>query len=285
MKNIFLFIRNRFNILTFLILQGVCIVILVKYNKTHEAIFANNANEVTGWVNTKYNFVENYFSLSQSNKQLLEENARLRNQLTSSFDSPDSTHKVLIDSLLKDTTDRVRKYITLPAKVVGNSVTARNNFVTLYRGSNQGVKKEMGVICPQGIVGKVVEVSTNYCVVMSLLHSNSSTSCVLKKSNNAGSLVWDGKSPEYVILKNILKSTKVAKGDTVLTSNLSGNFPSGLMVGTIADITADPASNFFTLKVKTATNFSSLQYAYLIENLLYTEQKQIEEKAAKKNNE
>jgi rod shape-determining protein MreC len=284
-KNIFLFIRNRFNILTFLILQGVCIAILVKYNKTHEAIFANNANEVTGWVNTKYNFVENYFSLTQSNKQLLEENARLKNQLAASFDKPDSTHKIIIDSLLKDTTGRIRKYITLPAKVVGNSVTSQSNFITLYRGSSQGVKKEMAVVGPQGIVGKVVEVSANYSVVMSLLHSNSTVKCMLKKDNSLGKVEWDGKSPEYVTLKNILKSTKVAKGDTVLTSNLSGNFPSGLMVGTIADIAADPASNFFTLKVKTATNFSSLQYAYLIENLLYAEQKQIEEKAAKKNNE
>jgi rod shape-determining protein MreC len=116
---------------------------------------------------------------------------------------------------------------------------------------------------------------------MSLLHRSSSVSAMLKKDNAAGSIEWDGADPNYLILKNIPKSSKVIKGDTVLTSTYSSNFPSHLMVGTIHSIVADASSNFYTLKVKTATNFFSLQYAYLVKNSGYAEQTAIENRTEK----
>jgi rod shape-determining protein MreC len=48
------------------------------------------------------------------------------------------------------------------------------------------------------------------------------------------------------------------------------------MVGTVASIVEDPSSNFYTLKIKTATNFFSIQYVYLVENVRFAEQVQLE---------
>ncbi len=98
----------------------------------------------------------------------------------------------------------------------------------------------------------------------------------LKKDNNAGSIEWDGNDPSILILRNVSKSAKVVKGDTVVTSTYSANFPSNLMVGTISSIVEDPSSNFYTLKIKTATNFFTVQYVYLVENTRYAEQVQLE---------
>lgn len=251
---------------------------LIKSSKTHDAFFSANINEVTGKLNSQYSGVYAYFSLKEVNKQLAEENAKLRNQLKSDFSTPDSSKKQVVDTTIKDTLNRYRKYTFLPATVVANTVTLENNFLTLERGLLQGVKKDMSVIGPQGVVGTVIDVSDNYCRVMSILNRKSSVSAMLKKDNIAGSVDWDGKDPSYVTLKNIPKSAKVVKGDTVVTSNYSAKFPSHIMIGTIAGISADPSSNFFTLKVKTATNFYSIGFVNLVLNVRYAEQVALENK-------
>ncbi len=281
MRNIILFIRRFFTLVVFLVLQGICLAILVNYNKTYQAVFANTANEVTGRIDKQYNDVQYFFHLKETNRQLAEENVRLRNQLLENFRGADTGKIKHIDSTLRDTLGRLRIYTWLPAKVVSSSVSEENNYLTLLRGKNQGVVPDMAVVGPDGIVGKVILVSDNFSRVMSLLHHNSKVSAMLKKGGYNGIVEWDGKSSHYIIMKGISKSAAVQKGDTVLTSNLSGNFPPGLMVGTVAEVQASQESNFYTLKVKSATNFFNLQYAYLVENKMYQEQKKLEAQTPK----
>jgi rod shape-determining protein MreC len=165
--------------------------------------------------------------------------------------------------------------------VVNNNITGETNYLTLYRGSKQGAKVDMGVIGPGGIVGKVILVSDNYCRVMSLLNRNSKVSAMMKKGFYTGLVDWDGKDPRYVIMHNIPKSVKVKTGDTVMTSNLSGSYPPGIMIGTVAGFQGDPGSGFLEMKVKTSTDFYSLQYAYLVDNMIWAEQKELEAKTPK----
>ena len=186
-----------------------------------------------------------------------------------------------VDSLLKDTLGLVRKFDFLEAKVVNNSVSDENNYITIHRGALQGVKNGMSVIGPDGIAGRVILVSDNYSRVMSLLNHKSKVSAMLKRGFYSGIIDWDGKDPQYVQLRGIPKSAQVKKGDSVLTSNLSGSFPAGLMVGTIAGIDSDPSTSFYTLNIKTATNFFTVQYVYLTENLLGEEQEKLEAKTPK----
>lgn len=256
--------------------------ILMNYNKTYQAVFANMANEFTGRIDKQYNDIDYFFHLKETNRQLAEENARLRNMLPENFHGADTGKTKHLDTTYHDTLGRARMFTWLPAKVVNNSVTEENNYITLHRGSNQGVVKDMAVVSPEGIVGKVILVSDNYARVMSLLNHNSKVSVMLKKGYyNTGILEWDGADPRYLVLHGISKSAQVAKGDTVLTSNLSGNFPPGLMAGTVADVQADQASNFYTLKVKSSTNFFNLQYAYLVQNESWQEQKALEAQTPK----
>jgi len=276
MKNIFVFIRRYFNFLLFLVLQIIAIIFLVKYNKTHEAAYAGIANEVTGKINEQYNKVQYYFALKETNKQLAEENARLRNSLLLNFEASDTALQKTTDSLFVDTTKGIRKFTWLPAKVVGNTTSSQMNYITLHRGSLQGVKKDMAVIGPNGVVGIVIQTSENYSRVMSLLHRNSKVSSMLKKGNVAGSIEWDGTNPQFLTLRNIPKSVQITKGDSVLTSTYSANFPSHIMVGTVFNITNDPSSNFYTIKVKTSTNFFSLQYVNIVENIQWEEQRRLE---------
>ena len=276
MKNIFIFIRRYFNFLFFIILQIVSIILLVKFSQTYEVVYANVANEFTGRINVQYNRIQNYLHLKENNRLLLEENTRLKNMLRTDFEGPDNARVIRLDSTIRDTLGHQRKYVWLPAKVAYNTVSQQLNYLTLHRGFNQGVKKDMAVIGQQGVVGTVIEVSENFSKVMSLLHRNSKVSSMLKKSNVSGTAEWDGKDPRYITLKNIPKSVAVAKGDSVITSRYSANFPSDIMVGVVDAVFNDPGSNFLNIRLKTATNFYNIEYVNLVENVQWDEQRRLE---------
>jgi rod shape-determining protein MreC len=166
MYNIILFIRRYFNFLFFVVLQIISLVLLVKFNQTHEAAYGAVANEVTGLVNVQYNKVQYFFHLKETNRKLQDENARLKNLLGANFENADTIKIAVIDSLAKDTLEHRRKFLWLPAKVVSNTISSELNFLTLHRGALQGVKKDMAVIGPDGVVGMVIDVSENYSRVM-----------------------------------------------------------------------------------------------------------------------
>jgi rod shape-determining protein MreC len=281
LKNIFDFILRHFTLLSFLLLQTAAIYMLTQVSTSHQTFFSSKMNDATSKINERYYNMRGYFFLRETNQKLALENARLLNLLGSNIAAPDSSIRIVTDSIYKDSLNKYRKYNWLPAKVIGNTVSLQANFLTLERGSLQGVKKGMAAICPEGIVGVVVEVSNNTSKVMSLLHRNSRVSAMLKKDNNAGSIEWDGASPYFLLLRNVSKSAKVVKGDTVVTSTYSANFPPNQIVGRVAEINADPSSNFYTLKIRTAANFFTLQYVYLVENLRYQEQFDLEKSNSK----
>ena len=282
MRNIFLFIRRYSNFLYFLVLQIVALSFLFRYNKFHEAAFMNVAGEITGKLDERYNSVESYFTLKNTNEQLVRENERLRQLLKENYEDPDIPARLVIDTVRADSLRKIQKYIYLEAKVVGNTVSTQTNFLTIHRGYDEGVRTNMGVVSPQGIVGTVVNVSKNYATVMSLLHRQYKVIVKLKNGGERGTVEWDGVSPNFVTLKDIPKSAKVSKGDTVVTSSTSFLFPGNIMVGTIQDIIDDRSSNFYTLRLKTATNFFNVEYVYVIQNTQYSEQKVLEDSTRKK---
>ena len=257
---------------------------LFRYNKFHEAAFMNVAKEVTGGVYSKVSNTEYYFHLKKSNDSLIRENERLRNLLVSNFENPDTSVRLVKDTIPYDTLGHYRKFLWREAKVSNNSTSTQNNYITIHRGENQGVRKDFGVVSANGVVGVVVNTSANYATVMSLLHRQSRLSGALKKTGETGTIQWNGDSPLFLTLINIPKSAKVSRGDTVITSQYAARFPPSI-IGTVYNIIDDKSSNFYTLILRPATNFFSLQNVYVIENLQAEEQKQLEEATRKKFNE
>jgi rod shape-determining protein MreC len=281
MRNLFIFIRRYSNLLLFLLLQLLAISLLVNFNSSHQAAYLEMSYGITGKINKKANWVKSYFALAENNRKLAEENATLKNGLYSNFVDADSSGRVVIDSVKRDTTGKQRKYFYRTALVVNNSVSQQENFIQLQRGSNEGVQKDMAVTSAGGIVGVVTSVSANYAEVLSLLNRSSHVSVMMKKDHSTGTLEWDGKNPSLLQLNKLPKSTKIAIGDTVLTSNSSFNFPPGLMVGTIAKIDLEQGGNSYMLQIKPGANFFTLQYVDVIENIFYKEQKELESKVRK----
>ena len=283
MRNIVLFIRRYFNFLFFLILQGFCLYMLFNYNRFHQAVFMNVANEYTGRVFKQFNDVEYYFKLKKTNDSLVKANERLYNKLKLDFEIPDTINKFVVDSIKIDSLEKYRKFLYMQAKVIGNSVTLPNNYIQLSRGIQQGVTKDLGVLdANSAVVGTVIDVSSNYSVVMSLMHRQSNVSAKLKKSGQEGSVTWDGQ-PNEVILKGIPKSIVVKKGDSVVTSGFTDRFPYGLLIGTVTDVIIEKSSNSVTLKLKTAADFYNIQFVNIINNLKKEEPQQLLKKVKKTN--
>lgn len=218
----------------------------------------------SGFWYKKANNIQYYFHLKETNDSLIQENTRLRNQLLENFSHPDTSS----ESISIGDTAGTRHYLYMPAKVVNNSITSAINYITIYRGKLQGVEPNMGVIGTNGIVGIVRSVSDNYAVVMSMLHKDTRISAMLKSSGNTGTVRWDDATmdPQHGVLTDIPRTVQVHIGDSVITSGFSTIFPKGIFIGYIDRIRDPKVGNFHELRIKFGTNFSTLQYVYVIQN-------------------
>ena len=283
LRNIILFIRRFFTVIVFLVLQAIALWFLFTYNKFHKAKGLGLANEVTGWFNTRYNTMEDFFKMKEENRRLLKMNDSLLNLLSSNFARKDTSVLNVRDSIPFDTLGHYRQYAWREAQVMYNTVNSDKNYVQINRGANQGVRDNMGVFSSDGgLVGQVVNVSANFSQVMSLLHVQNKVNVLVKKTSSAGTLSWDGKDPRYLTLSSIPKSDSLVRGDTILTGKYSLSFPPGHMVGTVAEIIPDPSTNFYVLRIKPAATFQNLQQVMVVENLPIQEQQQLNEDTKKK---
>jgi rod shape-determining protein MreC len=245
-------------------------IIIYRFNHYQKANFVNYTTGVTSSFYSAVSNTEQYFSLRKMNDSLQIENAKLRTQLFSSYYQNGLTVKNINDTLYK------QQYEYIAATVVNNSVTKRNNYITLNRGSLHGIEPQMGVISESGIVGIVLSVSPRYCTVLSLLNNNCKISAKVKKNGAFGSLVWDGADPRIARLLDVNKHVPVATNDLIITSNYSTIFPEGIPIGKIYAHTLDAGDNFHTIKVELFTDFSTVSTVYVIRNLLKQEQQILE---------
>lgn len=283
MRNIFLFIRQNFTFIAFVVLQILALWMLVTYNRHQRVTFLGAASEVTGRVNKQVDKIDDYFHQGEENRRVHRMNDSLMNLLKGNFMFPNTTQQIMVDSLMIDSVRSIRRYYWMPAKVVYNTINFDKNYIQLDRGAKLGIRDNMAVLNSDGaVVGVVANVSPNFSEVMSLLHVQNSISAALKRTGETGNIIWDGKDPRFVTMKGIAKSVQVKAGDTVLTSRYSYNFPPDKIIGTVATISTDPATGFHLIRVRTAVNFANIQQVFVVNNLLREEQAQLESDTEKK---
>lgn len=265
MRNIWL-LFNKYNAFFLLIIYLIIsLFLLVKNNTYHRASVWNSSNQIVGTAYEKVDEIKTYLSLRTVNDSLAAENAKLRNQLNSSFTSDSIENVTVRDTNLK------QQYTYTIAKVVNNSIHQKNNYLTINRGSKHGISKGMGVISDKGIVGIVLNVSENFASIRSILHSETKISAQV--NGNIGSLVWgEGNSDSrFVFLKDIQSHIIIKKNDKVLTSEFS-LFPEGTPIGYVVSNRNKGGGGDLDIKVRLNTDFSNLQYVYVINNLYSKEQ-------------
>ncbi len=272
MRNLWIFI-NRYNaFFLFIIFFTTGIVLTVKNNAYQRSVTLNSTNELVGSAYEKLNIIKKYANLGKVNDSLAIENANLYTQLLKMRNIDSAKNTVVIDTLTK------QQYTYLPARVIKNSITLRNNIITINKGSLDGIKTGMAVISPQkGVVGFVRDVSSHLATIQSLLHKDTKISVNIKKNNALGSLVWGEKNFDYrkAYIKDIPNHFKVLLKDTVVTSGF-GSFPPGIPVGRISNAGVATGDNFLTIELLLFNDFNTLQYVYVIKDLYAEEQKSLE---------
>lgn len=273
MRNLLKLLYAYYFLILFIALEGISVFLMVENNEFQRARFIQLAQNISGNLYGKIDNFKAYLSLKDANKALADENALLRNKL----ESLTKVEKIKKDTIF-DTVYR-QQYTYLSAKVINNSVGKQYNYITLNKGSRDGVIQDMAVISTFGVVGVVEAVSSNYSIVLGVLNRNFKVSAKIKKNNFFGTLSWNGLNSEICQLNDIPHHVKIAKGDTVVTTGFSSIFPEGIKIGTIDDFDLKDG-NFYTIKVKLSNNFRNLNYVSLIDNLMKKEQMELEKKSS-----
>jgi rod shape-determining protein MreC len=274
MRNLWIFL-NRYNaFFFFIIFFSAALVLTVKNNIYQQSATVNSTNEVVGTAYENLNVFKRYLNLGQVNDSLARENARLAAEVFAMRHVDTAKNTVVVDTVTN------YRYTYLAARVIKNSITLRNNIITINKGAADGLASGMAVISAgQGVVGFIRDVSPHLATIQSLLHKDTKISVNIKKNNALGSLVWGDRNFDFrkAYVKEIPNQYKINLRDTIVTSGF-GSFPPGIPVGRISKTGVATGDNFLTLEIDLFNDFSSLQYVYVIKDKFALEEKALEAK-------
>lgn len=253
----------------FLFLELICISLIVSNNDYQRSVYLKSSNGLIGSITESSDNIGEYFGLRRVNRELADENARLREMLLSRPGiSIDSLSNYTIES---DSTDSL-EYRLRSAEIVRNNIRLANNFFMINKGTKDGIKAEMGVVSPSGVVGKIRYASRNYAEGISLLNTRNSFSAKHKNSDRIGTVQWDGVDPKVAKLLFITPDVNIQVGDTIVTSSFNAVFPKNLIIGTVRQSERDANNTYLDIDIDLSVDFGRLSYVYVIENIRKPEQ-------------
>jgi rod shape-determining protein MreC len=281
MRALFLLFARNGAFVLFVLLEALCFWLIVEFNEKQNSIWAHSMSLLSSDLSNRRQEAADYFSLSRQRDSLAAENARLQQQLAN--ERYVRLQKAYSDTLrngtLRDSSvllpDSVRlkrgrpQFQYLPARVISNHIGGVNNFITLNKGSNDGLVPNMAVVTREGIVGIVRHVTPRYAYAMSILHRQVKISAKVKRFNAFGSLTWERSNPGIMTLSYIPKHFAIQPGDTIVTSGFSQMFPQGVMVGTVAELPIPDSENpYFTkIQVRLSQDMTIADAVYVVKNL------------------
>lgn len=263
-KAINLIFRFR-QIIIFLLLECFCLKINSIYRIQNKNISSLEIGFINR-VNSKITNFKNIFFINEINKVLLEENKNLRSKLID--------YEIALSKELSETAN----YNLVKATVVNNSIIFSRNYMTIDKGSKDGIEEGMGVISNSGIVGKINRVSENFSTISSVLHIDLWISAEIEDSGVVGSLRWFGKTPDKAKLLCIPNHVKLHVGEKIVTSGYGNSFYRGIPIGRIIHIEVCPNEPFYNIDLELSTDFTSIKYVYVIKDNKAIEKIELEKK-------
>jgi rod shape-determining protein MreC len=255
MQNLIQFLLRSGYVFLFIGLELICFTLIVRTNENQKQLYFQYSSGITGKLSSRVESFVDYWSLGEINDSLLTENARLRHNLY-------QEDVAYVDSVRAPF---LLPYTVIPARIIKNSVNARNNYVVIDRGSDAGIRKGMGVLHDDGPVGIVIATSPRFAKVLSILHSESMISASLKRNNYFGALVWKSTNPVQMRLEAVPKHALVQVGDTVVTSGQSAVFPRDIVIGVVDTFWIDRGSSFYSIDVNLNLDISRLDHVYVLD--------------------
>ena len=284
MQNLLLFFLRWRPWMLFAIYVIVSCALLFSSNPYQQSVYLTSANSVSAGIYGMASKVSAYFNLLDINEDLQQRNSHLEQQLLE-LEARLQLYKEKEIALDIEADSTLSRFDFIVAHVINNSISRPHNFITINKGSADGIKPEMGVVDQNGVVGKINVVGEHSSRIISLLNSDLRISSKVRGSEQVGSLVWNGDDSRYAILEELPRHSTFNVGDTVVTSGYSTTFPEGVPVGIVDAELKDYDENFYTLRVRLFTDFSKLSMVRVIidnmaDELRIVEQDNIEPSAS-----
>lgn len=262
----------------FLLLEIISFSLIRKNNLQWDVTFFNSTNAIAAKTMAITYRAKEYLNLDEENESLAKENIVLREKL-----SYYEQGRARADYFYAADSIYAERFDFKVAKVINSTTSRANNYVTIDKGTLDGVEPGMGVIGPRGVVGQVMSCSEHFSRVYSILHedfriSSEVTNESLRNSDQIalGLALWDGISSRTVKLGTIDRFKKVNVGDSVLTSEQNLVFPPNVLIGQIKRVQTPSSGAFHDIDVELASDLGSLSYVYVVNNKLINEQENLE---------
>lgn len=263
MNNLFIFLKKQAHLFLFLCLTIVSLICIFNNYNYQRYIFSENFQIITFPVYKLWGNITKHFKLETENSNLIQQNKTLLETFKSSYIEKNDTSYLKVSPH----NTSIKMYSYTDAHVISSSNNRKNNYLILDKGYQDGIRNDMAVIAPNGIVGVVNHTSQHFSSVISLLHTESRISSRIIPSNYIGTIVWMGNNATEANLIDIPFHLKVNIGDTIVTSGYSLVFPKDLIIGTVKSIQRSENSSFYSIIVKLAVNFNYLNSVYVIQNV------------------
>ena len=197
-------------------------------------------------------------NLKEENHQLQEEVRRLKQENANLKESAQTLERLQRLLLLKA---RVPGAM-IAAEVIASSPSAWFRTIVINKGQRDGVKKGFPAVTLEGVVGKVIKVSSRSSVVLLVIDRNSSVDCLVQRTRTRGILEGEGEGRCY--LRYVSRTEDIQVGDHIVTSGLEGIFPKGLSLGEVAKVEKKAYGLFQEIEVMPSADLGRLEEVMVI---------------------
>ena len=150
---------------------------------------------------------------------------------------------------------------TTAAEIIGDAAAPDIRTMTIDKGTNDGLRPDMAVIAPAGIVGRIVMPGARAARVQLLIDRNAAAGAIVARSRAQGVVVGEG--DERLRLEYVSEVADVISGDLVITSGIDGIFPKGFVIGRIESV--EKAGGMYKrIVVRPAVDFRSLEEVLVV---------------------
>jgi rod shape-determining protein MreC len=208
--------------------------------------------------NTWHNYIDLH-DVRKQNQALQDEITRLKIEQTRLKEDAEQAHR--LQGLLQFKQHYVGD--VLPAQVIGSSGSQHSRLIYIDKGEQSGLRPDMAVITPDGIVGKVKDVTRYSATVLLINDRESGAGVVLEKSRRQG--VLRGAANGELNLRDIMSDEKIDLGEQVITSGGDRIYPKGVPVGTVSGINPDREDGYsLAIKIKPAVDLDRLEEVLVV---------------------
>lgn len=155
---------------------------------------------------------------------------------------------------------------TVLARVLAQDPTNLVRSITIDQGSSDSVRVGMPIVSPQGLVGRVTEVGTNWSKVVLIIDPSSSVNAVIQSTRATG--IVQGDPGGGMVIKYVPQGDAIQVGDLILTSGLGGNFPKRLVIGKVTEVHKFDIELFQEAAIEPSVDFSRLEFVLILKKFV-----------------